>query len=87
MTQQISRCQSDKVKLVMRRSLILPLLTQQVARFLKGLPMRAVGADAPNRPHLIPRLILATETDLSAQVVVEIYASGGVSSPFPVGGR
>lgn len=39
-----------------------------VARFLKGVPVRAV------RCWSRPRLILATETELSAQAVVEIYA-------------
>ena len=47
-----------------------------VARFLKGLPVRAVWCEMllPNHTWSRPRLILATETDLSAQQVVEIYA-------------
>jgi hypothetical protein len=47
-----------------------------VARFLKGLPVRAVWCEMflPDHTWSRPRLILATETDLSAQQVVEIYA-------------
>ena len=47
-----------------------------VARFLKGLPVRAVWCEmqADDKTWSRPRLILATETDLSAQAVVEIYA-------------
>jgi len=47
-----------------------------VARFLKGLPVRAVWCEMflPDRIWSRPRLILATETDLSAPQVVEIYA-------------
>lgn len=47
-----------------------------VARFLKGVPARAVWCEMhqPDNTWSRPRLILATETDLSAQAVVEIYA-------------
>jgi hypothetical protein len=47
-----------------------------VARFLKGVPVRAVWCEMrlPDNTWSRPRLILATETDLSAQAVVEIYA-------------
>ena len=47
-----------------------------VARFLKGLPVRAVWCEMRQSDNTWsrPRLILATETDLSAQEVVEIYA-------------
>ena len=47
-----------------------------VARFLKGLPVRAVWCEMFLFDHTWsrPRLILATETNLSAQQVVEIYA-------------
>jgi hypothetical protein len=47
-----------------------------VARFLKGLPVRAVCCEMflPDHTWSRPRQILATEIDLSAQQVVEIYA-------------
>lgn len=47
-----------------------------VARFLKGLPVRAVWCEMclPDHAWSRPRLILATETELSARQVVEIYA-------------
>ena len=47
-----------------------------VARFLKGLPVRAVWCEMRlnDGTWSRPRLILATETNLSAQAVVEIYA-------------
>ena len=47
-----------------------------VARFLKGVPVRAVWCQMiqPDDTWSRPRLILATETDLSARAVVEIYA-------------
>jgi len=47
-----------------------------VARFLKWLPVRAVWCEMflPDHAWSRPRLILATETDLSARQVVEIYA-------------
>ena len=50
--------------------------TIAVARFLKGVPVRAVWCEMhqPDYTWSRPRLILATETDLSAQAVVEIYA-------------
>lgn len=50
--------------------------TIAVARFLKGLPVRAVWCQMrqPDKTWSRPRLILATETALSAQAVVEIYA-------------
>ena len=59
-----------KVQRVRVRSVI------AVARFLKGLPVRAVWCEMllPDHTWSRPRLILATETDLSAQQVVEIYA-------------
>ena len=47
-----------------------------IARFLKGLPVRAVWCEMhqDDGTWLRPRLILATETGLSAREVVEIYA-------------
>ena len=47
-----------------------------VARFLKGVPVRAVWCEMRQDDNTWsrPRLILATETELSAQAVVEIYA-------------
>jgi hypothetical protein len=50
--------------------------TLAVARFLKGLPVRAVWCEMRQADNTWsrPRLILATETGLSAQAVVEIYA-------------
>jgi hypothetical protein len=47
-----------------------------VARFLKGLPVRAVWCEMgqDDGTWSRTRLILATETELSAQVVVEFYA-------------
>ena len=50
--------------------------TIAVARFLKGLPVRVVWCEMLQSDNTWsrPRLILATETDLSAQSVVEIYA-------------
>lgn len=47
-----------------------------VARFLKGVPVRAVWCEMcqDNNTWSRPRLILATETALSAHAVVEIYA-------------
>jgi DDE superfamily endonuclease len=47
-----------------------------VARFLKGLPVRVVWCEMQQNDGTWsrPRLILATETNLSAQDVVEIYA-------------
>lgn len=50
--------------------------TIAVARFLKGLPVRVVWCEMRQNDGTWsrPRLILATETDLSAQAVVEIYA-------------
>ena len=50
--------------------------TLAVARFLKGISVRAVWCEMrqPDHTWSRPRLILATETDLSAQVVVQLYA-------------
>ena len=50
--------------------------TIAVARFLKGLAVRAVWCQMrqPDKTWSRPRLILATETALSAQAVVKIYA-------------
>ena len=47
-----------------------------VARFLRDVPMRAVWREMqqPAGSWSRPRLILATETDLTAQDVEEIYA-------------
>jgi len=47
-----------------------------VARFLKGLPVRVVWCEMRQADNSWsrPRLILATEIDLSARAVVEIYA-------------
>lgn len=56
-----------------------------VARFLKGLPVRAVWCEMrlPDNMWSRPRLILATETDLSAKKVVEIYGQRwGIESLF-----
>nr|WP_273202623.1 transposase [Ferrovum myxofaciens] len=59
-----------KLQLVRLRSAI------TVARFLKGVPVRAVWCEMRQDDNTWsrPRLILATETELSAQAVVEIYA-------------
>jgi hypothetical protein len=59
-----------KVQSVRVRSVI------AVARFLKGVPVRAVWCEMlqSNNTWSRPRLILATETNLSAQAVLEIYA-------------
>lgn len=57
------------------------------ARFLKGLPVRAVWCQIrqPDNTWSRPRLILATETALSAQAVVQIYARrGGIESSFHI---
>jgi hypothetical protein len=50
--------------------------TIAVARFLKGLHVRVVWCEMLQSDNTWsrPRLILATETDLSAQAVLEIYA-------------
>ena len=58
-----------KVQRVRLRSVI------AVARFLKRLPVRAVWCEMyqPDGIWSRPRLLLATETDLTAQEVVEIY--------------
>ena len=56
-----------------------------VARFLKGLPVRVVWCEMrqPDNTWSRPRLILATETDLSAPAVVTIYAERwGIESLF-----
>lgn len=56
-----------------------------VARFLKGLPVRAVWCEMLLSDHTWsrPRLILATETGLSAQQIVAMYAERwGVESLF-----
>lgn len=56
-----------------------------VARFLKGLPVRVVWCEMyqPDNTWSRPRLILATETDLSAPAVVAIYAERwGIESLF-----
>ena len=48
-----------------------------LARFLKGAPVRAVWCefyDDKKQTWARPRLLLATETVLSAQVIVELYA-------------
>jgi hypothetical protein len=48
-----------------------------LARFLKGTPVRAVWCefyDAKNGRWNTPRLILATETELTAEMIVRIYA-------------
>jgi hypothetical protein len=59
-----------KVQTVRLRSVI------AVARFLNGLPVRVVWCEMRQADNSWsrPRLILATETDLSALAVVEIYA-------------
>jgi SRSO17 transposase len=50
--------------------------TLAVARFLKALPVRAVWCEMRQADNTWsrPRLILATETDLTAREVVEVYA-------------
>jgi len=50
--------------------------TLAVARFLKALPVRAVWCEMRQADNTWsrPRLILATETDLAARAVIEIYA-------------
>jgi hypothetical protein len=56
-----------------------------VARFLKGLPVRVVWCEMrqPDNTWSRPRLILTTETDLSARAVVDIYAERwGIESLF-----
>jgi hypothetical protein len=60
-----------KVQRVRIRSVI------AVARFLRGVPVRAVWCEMhqDDGTWSRPRLILATETDLTAQDVVEIYAT------------
>lgn len=48
-----------------------------LARFLKGTPVRAVWCefyDDKKQTWAKPRLLLATETDLAAQAIVELYA-------------
>lgn len=59
-----------KVQRVRMRSVI------AVARFLKGVSVRAVWCEMslPDHTWSRPRLILATEIELSAEQVVEIYA-------------
>jgi len=59
-----------KVQMVRLRSVI------AVARFLQGLPVRVVWCEMRQADNSWsrPRLILATEIDLSARAVVEIYA-------------
>lgn len=51
--------------------------TLALARFLKGTPVRAVWCefhDAKQGKWNAPRLILATETTLTAEAIVKIYA-------------
>ncbi|MDA8255886.1 MAG: transposase [Betaproteobacteria bacterium] len=69
-TQKMELLLYGKVQRVRMRSVI------ALARFLKGLPVRAVWCEMhqDDGTWSRPRLILATETDLSAQEVVEIYA-------------
>lgn len=59
-----------KMQMVRLRSAI------AAARFLKGLPVRAVWCEMRQDDNTWsrPRLILATETELSARAAVEIYA-------------
>ena len=70
-TQEMELWLYGKLQRVRIRSVI------AMARFLKGLPVRAVWCEV----HLDdgtwsrPRLILATETELTGQEVVEIYAT------------
>lgn len=50
---------------------------QALARFLKATPVHAVWCeffDATNNDWTRPRLLLATETDLSAETIVRLYA-------------
>jgi hypothetical protein len=58
--------------------------TLAVARFLKGLLVQAVWCEMrqPDHTWSRPRLILATETTLSAQAVVQIYAERWAIEPL-----
>ena len=69
-TRQMELWLYGKVQRVRIRSVI------AVARFLKGLPVRTVWCEMhqDDGTWSRPRLILATETDLTAREVVEIYA-------------
>jgi hypothetical protein len=70
-TQEIELMLYGKGQRVRVRSVI------AVARFLRGVPVRAVWCEMQqdDGTWTRPRLILATETDLTAQEVVEIYAT------------
>jgi len=70
-TQEMDLWLYGKLQRVRIRSVI------AVARFLKGLPVRAVWCEMPQDDGTWsrPRLILATETALTAREVVEIYAT------------
>ena len=54
-----------------------------VARFPKGVPVWAVWCEMRQDDNTWsrPRLILATETELSAQTVVELYLGGSLGLP------
>ena len=69
-TEEMELMLYGKVQRVRVRSVI------AVARFLKGLPVRAVWCEMrqDDGGWTRARLILATETDLSAKEVIEIYA-------------
>jgi len=69
-TQEMELWLYGKVQRVRIRSVV------AVARFLRGLPVRAVWCEMrqDDGAWSRPRLILATETGLSAEEVVEIYA-------------
>jgi hypothetical protein len=69
--QEIELWLYGKVQRVRLRSVI------AVARFLRGVPVLAVWCEMQqdDATWSRPRLILATETDLTAQQVVEIYAT------------
>lgn len=69
-SQELDLMLYGKVQSVRLRSVI------ALARFLKGTLVRAVWCEMllPDNTWSLPRLILATETGLSAKEVVEIYA-------------
>ncbi|MDP2322642.1 MAG: transposase [Gammaproteobacteria bacterium] len=78
-TQEMELWLYGKLQRVRIRSVI------AVARFLKGLPVRAVWCEMQQDDGMWsrPRLILATETALTAREVVEIYAQRwGVETLF-----
>lgn len=77
-TQEMALWLFGKMQRVRIRSVI------AVARFLKGLPVRAVWCEMHQNDGTWsrPRLILTTETDLTAREVVEIYAQRWGTEPL-----